>query len=84
MLHVFITYQYVKLFFRYEYGRVFETSDCQECECVVGGDTECIKKECPPCQDVSVNTSLLALLSSFNFEGCVCTANKYINSTDMY
>ena len=39
--------------FSYQVGAVFETVDCRECTCEMGGEEECRKKECPPCPDVS-------------------------------
>lgn len=34
----------------YEVGAHYETEDCQECVCVLGGVPKCKDKECPKCQ----------------------------------
>lgn len=36
---------------RYEFGSVFETRECEECECLLDGEVRCAEKECPPCED---------------------------------
>ncbi|XP_063867870.1 uncharacterized protein LOC135104399 [Scylla paramamosain] len=36
---------------RYEVGQVFESKECKECQCVLGGETFCVPKECPPCDN---------------------------------
>ncbi|XP_071530011.1 hemocytin-like isoform X2 [Panulirus ornatus] len=36
---------------RYQAESVFETRDCKECHCLAGGDTLCIEKKCPQCED---------------------------------
>lgn len=39
---------------RYDIGMVFQTADCMECECLVGGQSECKEKTCSPCSDVRI------------------------------
>lgn len=34
----------------YEVGAHYETDDCQECVCVLGGVPKCKDKECPKCE----------------------------------
>ncbi|XP_071530009.1 uncharacterized protein [Panulirus ornatus] len=49
----------------HEISSIFETTDCDECQCLVNGKAECTKKECLPCDDdeQSVLTPMCA---------CVC------------
>nr|XP_045582100.1 uncharacterized protein LOC123745535 [Procambarus clarkii] len=51
--------------YRYNIGTLFVTKDCEECECITGGDTVCMKKECPPCEDGQQSVSTPSC-------GCVC------------
>ncbi|KAK7066926.1 hypothetical protein SK128_023902 [Halocaridina rubra] len=53
---------------RYEIGAIFESSNCEECECVVGseGHASCQEKKCPPCKGENEHSVLTPSCT------CVC------------
>ena len=44
---------------RYEVGQVFESKECEECECLLRGQMSCVPKECPTCEDVSMHLNFI-------------------------
>ncbi|KAK3857259.1 hypothetical protein Pcinc_036476, partial [Petrolisthes cinctipes] len=51
---------------KYEFGSVFETKECRECECLMDGETRCAEKECPLCDNEDEQAVLTPTC------GCVC------------
>lgn len=38
--------------FRYAIGSVYDTEDCEQCICSLGGTPQCAQKICPTCNEV--------------------------------
>lgn len=70
----FISYTYIKIFFnciRYAVGSIYESEDCQQCSCTLGGIPSCIPKKCDPCPEPDMQVVVTELC------GCVCKPCPY-------
>ncbi|KAK2585761.1 hypothetical protein KPH14_010370 [Odynerus spinipes] len=70
----------------YAVGSMYETEDCQQCSCTLGGVPACVPKKCEPCPESGMQVIVTELCS------CVCkpcpsdtrhcpTSNTCINET---
>ncbi|XP_043682227.1 hemocytin isoform X2 [Vespula pensylvanica] len=50
----------------YDVGSIYESEDCQQCSCTLGGISSCIPKKCEPCPESGMQVVVTELCS------CVC------------
>lgn len=65
----------------YAVGSIYETEDCQECVCALGGIAACLPKKCEPCREPNTRSVISELCA------CLCkpcpTGTRHCSTSDV-